>query len=184
MRLGHGSSGHGERLGPRCAASTIGAPRANVGARAALARDSAPMINSPAPRGTVDRRVTVPETEGRLLTASRLLSPHGTEMRARTPSRARSPRASSCAWRSQRDRHPIHQRQGELTRIVKIGLRVLTRIEFAKPPEVSGTWDNYLTSADILSEIREHHVARFEQSRRAAVSSVGRLPVLSYTLGD
>lgn len=74
--------------------------------------------------------------------------------------------------------------RGELTRIVKIGLRVLTRIEFAKPPEVSGTWDNYLTSADILSEIREHHVARFEQSRRAAVSSVGRLPVLSYTLGD
>lgn len=34
-------------------------------------------------RGTVDRPVAVPETKGRLLTASRLLSPHGTEMRAR-----------------------------------------------------------------------------------------------------
>lgn len=40
------------------------APRANVGARSALARDSAPMVNSPTPRGTVDRRVAVPETEG------------------------------------------------------------------------------------------------------------------------
>jgi hypothetical protein len=49
------------------------------------------------PRGTVDRPVTVPETEGRLLTASRLLSPHGTEMRARTPSRARSTRSPSRA---------------------------------------------------------------------------------------
>jgi hypothetical protein len=60
----------------------LGAPRANVGARSALARDSAPLVNSPTPRGTVDRRVTVPETEGRLLSAFRLLSPHGTEMRA------------------------------------------------------------------------------------------------------
>ncbi len=64
-----------------------GALRANVGARSALARDSAPMINSPAPAWTVDRTVTVPETEGRLLAASRLLSPRGHEKRARTPSR-------------------------------------------------------------------------------------------------
>ena len=82
------------------------APRANVGARSALARDSAPMVNSPTRRGTVDRPVTVPETEGRLLTASRLLSPHGTEMRARTPSHVLSTRSSSRARRSRRDRHP------------------------------------------------------------------------------
>ena len=58
------------------------------------------------PRGTVDRPVTVPEAEGRLLTASRLLSPHGTEMRARTRSGAPSTRSSSRARRSQCDRHP------------------------------------------------------------------------------
>lgn len=40
----------------------LGAPSANVGARSALARDSAPLVNSPTRRGTVDRRVTVPET--------------------------------------------------------------------------------------------------------------------------
>lgn len=69
-----------------------------------VARDSAPLINSPTSRGTVDRPVTVPETEGRLLTASRLLSPHGTEMRARTLSRARSTRSSLRARRSLRER--------------------------------------------------------------------------------
>lgn len=86
--------------------TALGAPTANVGARSALARDSARLVNSPTPRGTVDRRVTVPETEGRLLTASRLLSPHGTEMRARTPSRARSTRSSSRARRSLCGRSP------------------------------------------------------------------------------
>ncbi len=72
----------------------------------------------------------------------------------------------------------------ELTSIVNIGLRVLTRIEFAQPPEVCGTWDNYLKSANVLADIREHHVERFERSRLFAVNNVGRLPVLSYTLGD
>lgn len=100
---------HGPSFGlpwPSLASAAFDAPGANVGARAALARDSAPMLNSPTSRGTVDRPVTVPETEGRLLTASRLLSPHGTEMRARTPSRARSTRSPSRARGSQRDRHP------------------------------------------------------------------------------
>ena len=86
--------------------TALGAPTANVGARSALARDSAPLVNSPTPGGTVDRRVTVPETEGRLLTASRLLSPHGTEKRARTLSRARSTRSSSRARRSLCGRSP------------------------------------------------------------------------------
>ena len=100
---------HGPSFGlpwPSLASGAFDAPRANVGARAALARDSGPLVNSPNPRGTVDRRVTVPETEGRLLTASRLLSPHGTEMRARTPSRARSTRSPSRTRGSQCDRHP------------------------------------------------------------------------------
>lgn len=99
---------HGPSFGsllPSLASGTFGAPRANVGAGSVLARDSAPLVNSPARRGTVDRPVTVPETEGRLLTASRLLSPHGTEKRARTLSRARSTRSTSRARRSLRDRH-------------------------------------------------------------------------------
>lgn len=72
----------------------------------------------------------------------------------------------------------------KLTQIVKVGLRVLTRIEFAKPPDVFGTWENYLQSAQLLSDIREHHAQRFEQTRRVAVGSVGRLPVLSFTHGE
>jgi hypothetical protein len=87
---------HGPSFGlpwPSLASAAFDAPGANVGARAALARDSAPMLNSPTSRGTVDRPVTVPETEGRLLTASRLLSPHGTEReRERRPARARRAR--------------------------------------------------------------------------------------------
>jgi hypothetical protein len=41
------------------------------------------------PSGTVDHRVTVPEEEGRLLTASRLLSSREHARRARTPSRTK-----------------------------------------------------------------------------------------------
>lgn len=72
----------------------------------------------------------------------------------------------------------------KLTQIVKVGLRVLTRIEFAKPPDVFGSWENYLQSAQLLSGIREYHAERFELTRRVAVSGVGRLPVLTITPGD
>src|SRR5688572_16008231 len=53
------------------------------------ARDAAPTVNSPTPRGTVDHRVTVSEKEGWLLTASRLLSPRERTQRAKRPSRTR-----------------------------------------------------------------------------------------------
>jgi hypothetical protein len=59
-----------------------------------LAQDSAPMINSPGPRGTVERRVTVPAKAGLLLTGSRLLSPRGHEERAQVLSRAGETRAT------------------------------------------------------------------------------------------
>lgn len=62
---------------PTLGTIAIGALRANVGARSALARDNAPLVNGPTQRGTVNRRVAVPETKGRLLTASRFLSPRG-----------------------------------------------------------------------------------------------------------
>lgn len=74
--------------------------------------------------------------------------------------------------------------RAQLSRIVNIGLRVLTRIEFAEPPEVFGGWDVYLNSSNLLDEIREYHAERFEFTRKCAVNNVGRLPVLSYTLGD
>jgi len=49
---------------PTLGAIAIGALRANVGARSALARDNAPAINRPVPAWTVDRPVIVPEKEG------------------------------------------------------------------------------------------------------------------------
>jgi len=93
-------------ISPTLAQPVIPQPRIHgilpLGARAG----QRPVGQQSTPRGTVDRRGMVPETEDRLLSASRLLSPHGTEMRARTPFRARSTRSSSRSRRSQCDRHP------------------------------------------------------------------------------
>ena len=136
--------------------TALGAPRANVGARSALARDSAPMLNSPAPRGTVERPVTVPETEGRLLTASRLLSPHGTGERAGELSQAalielarRSLRARARAP----SQHAQHAKRPEFWG------------ETAKPPRIA-PWGLLFTDPRPLLATREKWLQLLDSNQR------------------